>query len=163
MRQSRKATSLAARTVSTLLSRTLRLMQSFYHRAVVRDISLRKKKPVRTISTRRLCDGGRSNCRVSTRVWCALHLMLTRPFHLRCIVPLGFLSDTTEPTPNPPTPLHDKAPGMPFGLCFMGTAYSEYQLIGYAYAFEQATHVRLTRKAFVEAIPKTQLKDVISS
>ncbi|KAH0831228.1 amidase signature domain-containing protein [Lanmaoa asiatica] len=77
-------------------------------------------------------------------------------------VPLGFLSDATEPTPNPPTPLHDKAPGLPFGLCFMGTAYSEYQLIGFAYAFEQATHARLKRKAFVEAIPKTQLKDVIS-
>ena len=80
-----------------------------------------------------------------------------------CVVPLGFLSDATEPTPNPPTPLHDKAPGMPFGLCFMGTAYSEYQLIGFAYAFEQATRVRLTRKAFTEAIPKTQLKDVVSS
>lgn len=78
-------------------------------------------------------------------------------------VPLGFLSDAIEPTPNPPTPLHDKAPGMPFGLCFMGTAYSEYQLIGFAYAFEQATHVRLQRKAFVEAIPKTQLRDVMSS
>ncbi|KAF8558677.1 amidase signature enzyme [Imleria badia] len=78
-------------------------------------------------------------------------------------VPLGFLSDATELTPNPPTPLHDKAPGMPFGLCFMGTAYSEYHLIGFAYAFEQATRVRLMRKAFAEAIPKTQLKDVISS
>ncbi|KAG8216099.1 amidase signature domain-containing protein [Butyriboletus roseoflavus] len=71
-------------------------------------------------------------------------------------VPLGFLSDATEPTPNPPMPLHSEAPGMPFGLCFMGTAYSEYQLIGFAYAFEQATHVRLQRKAFVEAIPTTQ-------
>ncbi|KAN0094600.1 Amidase signature domain containing protein [Tylopilus felleus] len=61
-----------------------------------------------------------------------------------CTIPLGFLSDTTKPTPNPPTPLHDKAPGMPFGLCF-------------------ATHVRLTRKAFSKAIPKAQLNDVISS
>jgi len=76
-------------------------------------------------------------------------------------VPLGFLSDATQPTPSPPTPLHDSAPGMPFGLCFMGTAYSEYQLIGFAYAFEQATRVRLMRKAFDAAIPKTQLKDVV--
>ncbi|KAF9224888.1 amidase signature enzyme [Gyrodon lividus] len=79
-------------------------------------------------------------------------------------VPLGFHSKTVEPTPNPPTPLHTEAPGMPFGLCFMGTAYSEYQLIGFAYAFEQATQVRLKgRKAFVDAIPKTQLKDVMST
>ncbi|KAF9238056.1 amidase signature domain-containing protein [Melanogaster broomeanus] len=79
-------------------------------------------------------------------------------------VPLGFVSDTFEPTPDPPTPLHTEAPGMPFGLCFMGTAYSEYQLIGLAYAFEQATQVRLNgRKAFAEAIPKTQLKDVMST
>ncbi|KAG6380231.1 amidase signature domain-containing protein [Boletus reticuloceps] len=77
-------------------------------------------------------------------------------------VPLGFLPDATESKPNPPTPLHDKAPGMPFGLCFMGTAYSEYQLIGFAYAFEQATHVRLARKAFADAIPKTQLKDIVA-
>ncbi|KAF9238055.1 amidase signature domain-containing protein [Melanogaster broomeanus] len=79
-------------------------------------------------------------------------------------VPLGFVSDTFEPIPNPPTPLHTEAPGMPFGLCFMGTAYSEYQLISFAYAFEQATQVRLNgRKAFAEAIPKTQLKDVMST
>ncbi|KIK96877.1 hypothetical protein PAXRUDRAFT_271662 [Paxillus rubicundulus Ve08.2h10] len=77
-------------------------------------------------------------------------------------VPLGFHAETVEPTPDPPTPLHTTAPGTPFGLCFMGTAYSEYHLIGFAYAFEQATQVRLKgRKAFPEAIPKNQLKDVI--
>ncbi|KIJ05490.1 hypothetical protein PAXINDRAFT_21265 [Paxillus involutus ATCC 200175] len=79
-------------------------------------------------------------------------------------VPLGFHAGTVEPTPNPPTPLHNEAPDLPFGLCFMGTAYSEYQLISLAYAFEQATQVRLKgRKAFAEAIPKTQLKDVMST
>ncbi|KIK82267.1 hypothetical protein PAXRUDRAFT_14814 [Paxillus rubicundulus Ve08.2h10] len=79
-------------------------------------------------------------------------------------VPLGFHAGTVEPTPNPPTPLHNEAPDMAFGLCFMGTAYSEYQLIGFAYAFEQATQVRLKgRKAIPEAIPKTQLKDVMST
>ncbi|KIJ18363.1 hypothetical protein PAXINDRAFT_110870 [Paxillus involutus ATCC 200175] len=81
-------------------------------------------------------------------------------------VPLGFHAGTVQPTPNPPTPLHNEAPDMPFGLCFMGTAYSEYQLIGLAYAFEQATQleVRLKgRKAIPEAIPKTQLKDVMST
>jgi amidase len=44
----------------------------------------------------------------------------------------------------------------------MGTAYSEFKLIGYAYAFEQATHVRLQRRAYDAAIPRTQLTDVMS-
>ncbi|KAF9230707.1 amidase signature domain-containing protein [Melanogaster broomeanus] len=91
-------------------------------------------------------------------------LSSTQSYCPRVTFPLGFVSDTFEPTPDPPTPLHTEAPGMPFGLCFMGTAYSEYQLIGLAYAFEQATQVRLNgRKAFAEAIPKTQLKDVMST
>jgi len=42
----------------------------------------------------------------------------------------------------------------------VGTAYSEFKLIGYAYAFEQATHVRLQRRAYHDAIPRTQLTDV---
>jgi amidase len=32
--------------------------------------------------------------------------------------------------------------GLPVGLSFVGTAWSEGKLIGYAYAFEQATHAR---------------------
>jgi amidase len=32
--------------------------------------------------------------------------------------------------------------GLPFGLSFFGTAYSEAKLIKYAYAFEQATNIR---------------------
>ncbi len=32
--------------------------------------------------------------------------------------------------------------GLPVGLSFVGTAWSEAKLIGYAYAFEQATHAR---------------------
>jgi amidase len=32
--------------------------------------------------------------------------------------------------------------GLPVGLSFVGTAWSEGRLIGYAYAFEQATHAR---------------------
>ena len=48
---------------------------------------------------------------------------------------------------DPPTPLHDNV----FRRVFMGGAYSEYKrLIGFAYAFEQAMHVRLSRKVFVE-------------
>ncbi|KAJ3828045.1 amidase signature enzyme [Lentinula raphanica] len=50
------------------------------------------------------------------------------------------------------------APGMPFGLTFVGTAFDEYALVGMAYAFEQATKVRTSRKAIEGAVPKTQLK-----
>jgi amidase len=64
--------------------------------------------------------------------------------------------------PVPAAPLHTQAPGLPFGLAFIGTAYSEFNLIGFAYAFEQATQVRLKRRAYAEAIPTTQIKDVIS-
>lgn len=55
------------------------------------------------------------------------------------------------------------APGVPFGLSFLGTAFSEFDLIGFAFAYEQKTQTRLARKAFAEAIPKTQLKDVIGN
>ncbi|KAI9450107.1 amidase signature enzyme [Lactarius psammicola] len=64
-------------------------------------------------------------------------------------VPLGFQPDTVQ--------------GLPFGLSFLGTAFSEFKLVGYAFAYEQATHTRLKRLAFPEAIPKTQLVDVIEN
>lgn len=50
---------------------------------------------------------------------------------------------------------------MPFGISFMGTAYSEPSLIGFAYAYEQHTRTRLQRRAYPEATPKIQLIDVI--
>lgn len=43
----------------------------------------------------------------------------------------------------------------------MGTAFSEFQLISFAFAYEQATHNRLKQLAFAEAIPKTQLQDIV--
>ena len=43
----------------------------------------------------------------------------------------------------------------------MGTAFSEFKLISFAFAYEQATHNRLKRLAFPEAIPKTQLQDIL--
>ncbi|KAI9437995.1 amidase signature enzyme [Lactarius indigo] len=74
-------------------------------------------------------------------------------------VPLGFQPDTVVATPARPT--INRAPGLPFGLSFVGTAFSEFKLVGYAFAYEQATHTRLKRLAFPEAIPKTQLVDVM--
>ena len=43
----------------------------------------------------------------------------------------------------------------------MGTAFSEFTLISLAFAYEQATHTRLKQLAFPEAIPKTQLQDIV--
>ena len=53
------------------------------------------------------------------------------------------------------------APGVPPGLSFLGTAFSEFELSGLAFAYEQAMLTRLKRKAFAAAIPKTQLIDVV--
>ncbi|VDB96526.1 unnamed protein product [Peniophora sp. CBMAI 1063] len=74
-------------------------------------------------------------------------------------IPLGFRPDSTESTEA--DPVIDIGPGQPYGLAFMGTAWSEARLLSLAYAFEQATQVRLERKAFDAAIPKTQFVDVM--
>lgn len=79
----------------------------------------------------------------------------------RLTVPLGHYPQDVQPTPLKPTPIHSCAPNMPFGIAFIGTAYSEYKLVGLAYAFEQATKARLQTRAYPSAIPVTQLKDVI--
>jgi amidase len=47
------------------------------------------------------------------------------------------------PLPSPiPFPLGFNAKPAPYGVTFSGPAFSEGKLIGYAYAFEQATHHR---------------------
>jgi amidase len=50
---------------------------------------------------------------------------------------------------------------MPFGLSFLGTAFTEASLLSFAYAYEQATQTRLGRRAYKEAVPKTQLMDIL--
>ncbi|KAI0704182.1 amidase signature enzyme [Cerioporus squamosus] len=74
-------------------------------------------------------------------------------------VPLGFLPPDTPLAPAEPT--RKSGPNQPFGLAFMGTAWTEFELISYAYAYEQATHTRLKVRAFPEAVPTTQLADVV--
>jgi len=74
-------------------------------------------------------------------------------------VPLGFMPPNTTLPEAAPT--RSTGPNMPFGISFMGTAFSEFKLISFAFAYEQATHNRLKVLAFPEAIPKTQLKDVV--
>ena len=78
------------------------------------------------------------------------------------LVPLGFYPDNTLPVRTPGNPTLSKAPGVPFGLSFTGMAWTEHKLLGFAYAYEQATNHRLRRRAYEEAIPKTQLMDLIS-
>lgn len=63
------------------------------------------------------------------------------------VVPAGFVPNPAVPPPpfRPPTPFppgFDAKPA-PFGVTFSGPAFSEAKLIGYAYAFEQATHHRV--------------------
>jgi len=75
-------------------------------------------------------------------------------------VPLGFYPDNVTIGSAGPLTLYP-APGVPLGLSFLGTAFSEFKLIELAFAYEQKTKTRLARKAFPAAIPKTQLIDVI--
>jgi amidase len=75
-------------------------------------------------------------------------------------VPLGFYPDNVTTVSTGPGTFYP-APGLPFGLSFIAGKFSDFQLIGFAYAFEQATHTRLRKKAYPDAIPKTQLKDLV--
>jgi len=76
-------------------------------------------------------------------------------------VPMGFYPDNTTIGSAGPLTFYP-APGIPIGLSFLGTAFSEFKLISYAFAFEQATQVRLAKKAFTAAIPKTQLVNIVA-
>jgi len=74
-------------------------------------------------------------------------------------VPMGYMPDDTPIVKNPRGDLIDEAPNVPFGLCFIGRAWSEEKLVGLAYAFEQLTKVGSERKPII--LPKTELKDIV--
>ncbi|KAJ7914560.1 amidase signature domain-containing protein [Mycena leptocephala] len=74
--------------------------------------------------------------------------------------PLGFFPENVTIGSAGPETVYP-APGVPSGLSFLGTAFSDFELIGFGFAYEQKTQTRLARKAFPAAIPKTQLKDVL--
>ncbi|PYH28967.1 putative amidase [Aspergillus neoniger CBS 115656] len=57
-------------------------------------------------------------------------------------VPLGAYPDGTPVEYNTRGDLIQRAPGIPFGVSFLGQKWSEEELIGMAYAFEQQTLVR---------------------
>jgi amidase len=81
---------------------------------------------------------------------------------MSAIVPLGFYPASVKARGVVPN-VYNVAPGLPFGISFFGTAYSEYKLIKLAYAYEQQTQTRLARKAYSAAMPQTQLTDMLNS
>ena len=75
-------------------------------------------------------------------------------------VPLGFYDEST-PVETNQWELVTQAPGIPFGLSFVGKRFGEAELIQYAYAFEQATMLRNQRLPLEKYVPKTQLEDMV--
>ncbi|KAL8702681.1 MAG: hypothetical protein Q9201_004142 [Fulgogasparrea decipioides] len=75
-------------------------------------------------------------------------------------VPLGFYPANTTIVRNERGTLVETGPNIPFGLSFIGPAWSEASLIGYAYAFEQRTLVRGQVQPYL--IPNVELAEVVS-
>ena len=77
-------------------------------------------------------------------------------------VPLGAYPDGT-PVINGFRDLVDVAPGIPFGLTFLGKKWSEETLIGIAAAFERATGFRNEHVLGVNAtVPTVEIKDILT-
>ena len=70
-------------------------------------------------------------------------------------VPLGFFPPDTPLSMNMRGTLFNIAPGIPFGLAFVGRRWSEETLISLAYAFERRTMIRRRRRPDIQ--PSTQL------
>ncbi|KAH8587917.1 amidase [Bisporella sp. PMI_857] len=76
-------------------------------------------------------------------------------------VPMEYMPDDTPVVKNPRGDLVDEAPNIPFGLCFIGRAWSEEKLVGLAYAFEQLTKVGSERRPII--LPKAELRDIVKN
>ncbi|MCJ1276274.1 hypothetical protein MMC21_004079 [Puttea exsequens] len=74
-------------------------------------------------------------------------------------VPLGFYPANEPVVRNMRGTLIETGPNIPFGISFLGPAWSEADLIGYAYAFEQRTLVRNRVQPYI--VPMTELVDVV--
>jgi amidase len=74
-------------------------------------------------------------------------------------VPLGSYPANTTVQTNRRGDLNATAPNIPFGISFAGKLWSEESLVGFAYAFEQRTHVREQVKPYLN--PTTELVDVV--
>lgn len=75
-------------------------------------------------------------------------------------VPLGAASDDTPVQKEAFWDVVESAPGIPFGISFLGSKWSEEKLIEIAYAFEQRTLVRDTLKR--QILPRIELADIIN-
>ncbi|MCJ1399661.1 hypothetical protein MMC11_002863 [Xylographa trunciseda] len=76
-------------------------------------------------------------------------------------VPMGFYPSNTTIIMNQRGDLVETGPNIPFGLSFIGTAFSEASLISYAYAYEQRTMVRNQVQPFI--VPNTELANVVGA
>ncbi|KAL8714673.1 MAG: hypothetical protein Q9220_001622 [cf. Caloplaca sp. 1 TL-2023] len=76
-------------------------------------------------------------------------------------VPMGFFPANTTVVRNRRGTLVEQAPNIPFGLSFIGPAWSEASLIGYAYAYEQRTMVRDEVQPYL--VPNIELGEVVSA
>ncbi|KZO95572.1 amidase signature enzyme [Calocera viscosa TUFC12733] len=76
-------------------------------------------------------------------------------------VPLGYYPDSVNATAEHNGTQFFPAPGIPFGLSFIGRQWDDANLLGLAYAYEQGTKHRLENHAYEKATPTTQLKDVM--
>ncbi|KAF2729699.1 amidase signature enzyme [Polyplosphaeria fusca] len=74
-------------------------------------------------------------------------------------VPLGAYPANQTVIPNARGDLNATAPNIPFGISFAGKRWSEAELIGFAYAFEQRTMVRRKIKPYL--VPSTEIADVL--
>ncbi|RDW77927.1 amidase-2 [Coleophoma crateriformis] len=74
-------------------------------------------------------------------------------------VPMGFYPSNASVVLSENWNLVEIGPNIPFGLSFLGPKWSEEMLIGFAYAFEQRTHIREKVQPYIQ--PNIQLSDVI--
>ncbi|PHH82502.1 hypothetical protein CDD82_5756 [Ophiocordyceps australis] len=75
-------------------------------------------------------------------------------------VPLGKTpADWPVSVEYPSSPMNFSGPGQPFGIAFLGPAWSEFNLVGIAYAFEQASGARMKTKPLIQ--PRTELIDIL--
>ncbi|KAF3928621.1 hypothetical protein AA313_de0205030 [Arthrobotrys entomopaga] len=75
-------------------------------------------------------------------------------------VPMGFYpSNTTASKDKDSRELFEIAPGLPFGLSFLGRRFDEQRLINFAFAYEQETKFREKGKTYV--VPTAEVKDFL--
>lgn len=75
-------------------------------------------------------------------------------------VPMGFYPANWTVTYNSRKTLVETGPNVPFGLSFMGAKFSEAELIGFAYAYEQRTMHRNDVQPYI--VPNIELADVVN-